>query len=542
MSHPETERAHANPRSTKRFAKAAIATLVGSAMLAVPVFAPSSVPAQQAAIAQTAETGLLPNGAPFSFADLVERVSPGVVSIRVEAGDPRVNFRDDRNRDRRNRNNDRNNDRNSERGLKPLPQAQRSDRSNDSFNDFFRRFFEQDDNRQRQFRDRRRPNDRRPYANSQGSGFVVSNDGYVVTNNHVIENATRIEVSFEDGSSYDARLIGTDSRTDLALLKIDSDDEFPFVEFAEKDVRIGDWVVAVGNPFGLGGTVTAGIVSALGRDIGSGPYDDYLQIDASINRGNSGGPAFNLNGRVIGVNTAIYSPSGGSVGIGFAIPSSVVQEVVAELREDGVVTRGWLGVGIQNITDDIAESLGLEEAGGALVSSVAAGSPAEDAGIREGDAILRVNGESIEDSKGLARRIASLDPDDEVILDIVRDGDEREISVTLGALETPEDDNNRLPQRDNDSDGDRELSRLGMEMRETDEGVVVSSIDQNGPAYRKGIRSGDVIIEVGGVEIQSLRDVLDGIRSAEDQARKSVLIRVRSGEQQRFVAVPMDRG
>ncbi len=536
----------ARPKS-RRLRGALVAALLGSTMLAIPVLAPSIVPTAPFAVAGTHEAGLLENNAPFSFADLVEQVSPAVVSIRVQSGAEQVSTRDD---DRRNNEQHGEDQRDQNRGEENRGRGkngsgqQQSDRGG-SFNDLFRRFFDDNENGGQQFRD---PRDRgqQPRSASQGSGFVISADGYVVTNNHVIEDATKIEISFDDGSKHEAQLVGTDSRTDLALLKIDSDKTFEFVEFAVSDVRIGDWVVAVGNPFGLGGTVTAGIVSARGRDLGSGPYDDYLQIDASINRGNSGGPAFNLQGRVIGVNTAIYSPTGGSVGIGFAIPSSVVQEVVRELRQDGIVTRGWLGVGIQNLTEDIAESLGLESTDGSIVTSVADNSPAQEAGVEEGDTILTVNGEVIENSKDLARRVASLEPDDDAVLGVLREGDEREITVTLGSLESPPEDsaNNNLNGDKDDTEQGSKLDRMGMQLEEStdQEGVVIVEIDADSEAFDKGLREGDIIVEVGGVPVSGLSDVIDGLRSAEEQSRKSVLLQIRSGDQQRFVALPVGQG
>ncbi len=228
----------------------------------------------------------------------------------------------------------------------------------------------------------------RQYGISQGSGFFISDDGYLVTNHHVIENGTEFTVIDRDGKEYDAKLIGADKRTDLALLKVESDETFTYVDFAKEAPQVGEWTVAIGNPFGLGGSVTAGIVSARGRDIGAGPYDDFIQIDAPVNRGNSGGPAFNMHGEVIGVNAAIFSPSGGNVGIAFAIPASTAQDVIMELKDDGTVVRGWLGVQIQNVTDDIAESLGLEEARGAIVAEAQENSPAQKAGLRSGDTIL----------------------------------------------------------------------------------------------------------------------------------------------------------
>ena len=554
---------HSKSSKYRKIRGALVAALLGSTMLAVPMLVPSTMISPPLALAQTQDGARLANNAPFSFADLVERVSPAVVSIRVQSRGSsnnesrgnnqrrNENRRDDDNRednsrehDRRDNDRDENRRGNGKRGMQPDRQSERGNQGGAPFNELFRRFFDENDSDRAQSRERRGQGQRR-FSTSQGSGFVISEDGYVVTNNHVIENAVNIEISFDDGSTHDATLIGTDSRTDLALLKIDSDRTFEYVQFANEDVRIGDWVVAVGNPFGLGGTVTAGIVSALGRDIGSGPYDNYLQIDASINRGNSGGPAFNLNGRVIGVNTAIYSPSGGSVGIGFAIPASVVQEVINDLRQNGIVTRGWLGVGIQNVTEDIAESLGLDGAGGAIVTSVSEGSPAQDAGVEEGDTILTVNGENVENSRDLARRIGSLEPDDDVVLGILREGEELDVTVILGALpSSPEDNANNNHRDDNDQEQDNtgdELERLGMlmEVDPEEDNVVITEVDPDSSAYEKGLREGDIIVEVAGVQVSDLSDVLEGLGNAAERSRKSVLIRVRSGDQQRFVALPL---
>ncbi|MBZ0216265.1 MAG: trypsin-like peptidase domain-containing protein, partial [Fimbriimonadaceae bacterium] len=430
----------------KRVRTALLATALGTSMLAVPVLGPQILQHTLPAYAETNNTVQM---VPVSFADLVEQVRPAVVSIRVQVGDERLTgVRDNNGGEKRG-------DRRDERGGKNGDPSGKQ-----PFNDFFRRFFDDEDHDGEPFR----PGPGDQFSSAQGSGFVISADGYVVTNHHVIENAARIEVTFSDGTTKVANLVGSDQRTDLAVLKIESGEPFKFVEFASDDIRVGDWVVAVGNPFGLGGTVTAGIVSARGRDIGSGPYDDYIQIDASINKGNSGGPAFNLSGQVVGVNTAIYSPSGGSVGIGFAIPANVVQDVVNELRQDGTVTRGWLGVGIQNITPDIAESLGLDGTDGALVTSVTDNSPADEAGVREGDTVLTVNGDTVKDSKDLARRIARLDPRDIADLGSMRDGEPDNIAVTLGSLPSQRDlagGNSVVPDSQPDSKTEMVLEDMG---------------------------------------------------------------------------------
>ena len=275
---------------------------------------------------------------------------------------------------------------------------------------------------------------RRQFTMGQGSGFFISADGYAVTNNHVVDKADRVEVTTDDGRTFTARVIGTDERTDVALIKVDGRNDFPYVRFADKSPRIGDWVLAVGNPFGLGGTVTAGIVSARGRDIGAGPNDDFIQIDAAVNRGNSGGPTFDVDGNVIGVNTAIYSPSGGNVGIAFDIPAYTVKAVVAQLKDRGAVTRGWIGIQIQPVTDELADSLGMKNARGALVAEPQSGSPAERVGIRAGDVIVSVNGDPVTDARALARQIGSLAPGTSVKLGVIRNGREDTVTLILGEM------------------------------------------------------------------------------------------------------------
>src|SRR4051794_26941862 len=338
------------------------------------------------------------------FADLAERVMPAVVSVRVDIAD--VSNEDDS-------------------GDQSPPQAMPNMPKDSPFRDFFNQF--------PQFRNM--PQQAPRHGMAEGSGFIISPDGYAVTNNHVVKNADKVTVTTSEGEEYPADVIGTDAKTDLALLKIKADKKtFRYVQFAQKEPRVGDWVLAVGNPFGLGGTVTTGIISARGRDIGSGPYDDFLQIDAPINRGNSGGPAFNLDGDVVGVNTAIFSPSGGSVGIGFAIPASTAQSVIDSLKTNGVVTRGWLGVQIQPITDDIAEGMNLTAKKGALVADVTEGSPALAAGIKTGDTILKVDGQDVSDPRDLAKKVARIAPGKSVAMTIVRDGKTIDVSVEIGKM------------------------------------------------------------------------------------------------------------
>ncbi len=365
------------------------AALLGAVALAAlgGVAAETSI-AQVSAAATTAQAPAVqapavqaPAG-PASFADVVDRVKPAVVSVKVKLTD--ADQVDDQDSD----------------GVPGMPDIPK----NSPFYHFFRHFGMPEGNN--------RDGDHAPrhhFSQAQGSGFFISGDGYIVTNNHVVDHASEVTVTTSEGKSMSAKVIGVDSKTDLALLKAEGSN-FPYVTFAAHTPRVGDWVIAVGNPFGLGGTVTAGIVSARGRDIGSGPYDDFLQIDAPVNHGNSGGPTFDAEGEVVGVNTAIFSPSGGSVGIGFAIASDVVKNVVQQLKDNGSVTRGWIGVQIQNVTADLADDLGLKGETGALVAAAQKDSPAAAAGVKSGDVITAVDGETVADPHDLARRIAALGP------------------------------------------------------------------------------------------------------------------------------------
>jgi serine protease Do len=382
---------------------------------------------------------------------------------------------------------------------------------------------------------------------SQGSGFFISEDGYVVTNNHVVDDGAAFTVVLTDGKEYDAKLVGKDSRTDLALLKVDAPKEkFTYVKFADDSkVRVGDWVVAVGNPFGLGGTVTAGIISARGRNIGSGPYDDYLQIDAAVNRGNSGGPGFNLNGEVVGINTAIFSPSGGNVGIAFAIPASVAKDVIEKLKDTGTVSRGWLGVQIQPVTKDIADSLGLAEDSGALVVAPQAGSPGEKAGIKQGDVVTAVNGDPVKDPRDLARRIAAFAPDATVDVSLWRDGKSMEVKVKLGEL--PAEQAAAQPGEDDAAPApgaEQELSSLGLSVRPADggKGLAIVDIDPDSDAADKGLKAGETITSVNNQEVSSVADVQKVIDQAKKDGRTRALFQVESEAGSRFVALPINQG
>ncbi|MFT0861567.1 Do family serine endopeptidase [Ancylobacter sp. G4_0304] len=465
----------------------------------------------------------------FSFADIVEKVSPAVVSVKVKKNtSDEVAMNDDE----------------GEGGMQGVPpQIER----------FMRRFG---------FGENGGPGARpdmgprrggpghgpgRDRVVGQGSGFFISADGYVVTNNHVVDGASEVDVTLTDGKSYTAKVIGTDPRTDVALLKVDGKDNFPWVKLAANAPRVGDWVVAVGNPFGLGGTVTAGIVSARGRDIGSGPYDDFIQIDAPINRGNSGGPTFGLDGEVIGVNTAIVSPSGGNVGIAFAIPSETVSEVVEALKSGGTVARGYVGVQIQPVSDEVAEALELKDAQGALIAQVQPGTPGEKAGLKAGDVVTAIDGKAIKDSREMSREIARKKPDTTVKLSVLRDGKSITVPVTLEQL--PTDVASAGPSKDagKDEETGRAVPRLGLSLAPAkgvagagDQGVVVTEVDPNGPAAERGIASGDVILDVAGTPVSSPAEVRDTLAKAAKDNRKAVLMRVKSDKGTRFVAISLN--
>jgi serine protease Do len=377
-----------------------------------------------------------------------------------------------------------------------------------------------------------------------GSGFFISPDGYAVTNNHVVDHAKSVQVTTDDGSVYTAKVIGTDPKTDLALIKVNGKTDFSYVNLESQVPRIGDWVVAVGNPYGLGGTVTAGIVSAEGRDIGSGPYDNYIQIDAPINKGNSGGPTFDTNGNVIGVNTAIYSPSGGSIGIGFDVPASTVKTVVAQLKEKGVVTRGWLGVQVQPVTPGIAESLGLKQAKGALVDEARPDTPAAQAGIRAGDVITSVNGNMIKDSRALAREISGMAPGSSTTLDILRKGETKTITVTLTKMPNQSQKQAQAGQPENESG--KGVPHIGLSVAPASDveaagsnGVVVTNVDPDGPAAEHGMKAGDVILAAGGKSVDTTAELRNVLAEAKSHGKHDVLMQVKTSENTHFVAVPI---
>jgi serine protease Do len=452
-------------------------------------------------------------GAPESFADLAEKVSPAVVNITTTtiveapaAGGPVV------------------------------PEGS-------PFEDFFKDFLGPDGE----------GSPRAPRrSQALGSGFVISEDGYIVTNNHVIEGADEIEIEFFEGFTLDATLVGTDPKTDIAVLKVESDEPLTFVAFGDSDVaRIGDWVMAMGNPLGQGFSISAGIISQRGRAL-SGAYDDFIQTDAAINRGNSGGPLFTMDGDVVGVNTAILSQSGGSIGIGFSMASNVVTKVVDQLIEFGETRRGWLGVRIQDIDEDLAESVGLDDAAGALITSVPEG-PAQDAGIEAGDVILTFDGKDVKDADGLVRTVGEAEVGKAVRVIVFRDGKTKTLMVTLGRREDAEREASVEPDVDGTPETPENTELFGLTLMELNEelrsqlevaddttGLAVVGVDENTQAYTKGLRAGDVIVEAGQEKVATAADLETQAQVARDAGRKTLLLLVRRAGQPRFVALGVD--
>ena len=475
----------------------------GSIRLAQPAFADS----------QTVQQG------PVGFADLVAKVKPAVISVRVKVEESSATIDG------------------------PSSDEETSPFEGTPFEKFFRQFGENGPQGQmrRQFGDNGGRMRHREIT-GVGSGFFISADGYAVTNNHVVDHAKSVQVTTDDGSTYTAKVIGTDPKTDLALIKVDGKKDLAFVNFSDQTPRIGDWVVAVGNPYGLGGTVTAGIISAKGRDIGSGPYDDYIQIDAPINKGNSGGPTFDTGGNVIGVNTAIFSPSGGSVGIGFDIPAATAKAVIAQLKDKGAVTRSYIGVQIQPVTQGIADSLGLKKAEGALVDEAQSDTPAAKAGIEPGDVITAVNGTPVKDSRELARQISTMAPGSTAKLDVVRKGEAKTFEVTLATMPNQKEAN----AGDHEESSGPGVPHLGLSVAPANDvagaggkGVVVTNVDPDGPAAERGFKSGDVILEVAGKSVTSVADLRKALTDAKGEGKHDVLMRVKTAQNTHFVAVPI---
>ena len=450
-------------------------------------------------------------GAPESFADLAEELSPSVVNITTSTTIAGV----------------------TDQARPQIPEGS-------PFEDLFRDFFNNGEGGQA--RPRR--------SSALGSGFVVSSDGYIVTNNHVIDKADEIVIEFFDGKELVAKLVGRDPKTDIAVLKVEASEPLPFVGFGDSDIaRVGDWVMAIGNPLGQGFSVSAGIISARNRTLRSGPYDDFIQTDAAINRGNSGGPLFNMSGEVIGVNTAIISPNGGSIGLGFSMSSRVVGRVVKQLKEYGETRRGWLGVQIQDIDSDMAEALGLDKVSGALVSGVPEG-PGADAGIQSGDVIISFDGVEVEDTRGLVTAVGNADVGKVVRVIIFRDGKTKTIKVTLGRREAAEKEKlvpvTKAPEKIKETEkfGMKLLtinseSRIQLNLPEDLEGVAVLDVSETSDAFEKGIRAGDVIVEAGRTKIADVNDISKIFEDAIEAGRKSILLLVLKGDNSRFVGLSL---
>ncbi len=478
-------------------------------------------------IAQARE--VMVDNAPGSFADLAEKLLPAVVNVSSTA--KIEEFNDDMG------------------GPQQMPDFQFPEGS--PFQDFFEDFM----NNRNQFGGPAQPS--LPAA-SLGSGFIIDAEkGYVATNYHVVRDAEEIRITLHDDSTIPAELVGYDEKIDVAVLKVGTDKELTAVKFGQSDtMRVGDWVVAIGNPFGLGGTVTAGIISARQRDINSGPYDDYIQTDASINRGNSGGPMFNLKGEVIGINTAIYSPSGGSVGIGFAIPSNLSKPVIDQLIKYGKTRRGWLGVRIQTVTEEIAESLGLENTKGALVAGITAGGPAEDAKLEPGDVIVEFDGKEVDTMRALPRIVAETTIDSDVVVKFWRDGKMRRAKVAIGELEKAEEDGllaeNGAPAKEKMSDSNTDFASLGITvsritplardtfgLNQNVKGVVVTKLEARGEAAKAGIMVGDVIEEINKEPVSDVKEFSSVLKKAQRAGKTFVLLLVNREGDIRFMGVKL---
>jgi len=501
----------------------ALAILVG--LGGGTAFLAASAPMAAAQVTPAAQVTVPEANPALGFADLVEAVKPAVVSIIVEGRDiPTAREGDEYNP-----------------GIPDLPR-------DFPFRDFFEQFGAPPQGGDRSDRggrpDERSDRDQRPQGRkfvAAGSGFAISADGYVVTNNHVVKNATKVTVLMDNGDEHEATVVGTDERTDLAVVKLEGVTDLPFVTFADTSPRVGDWVVAVGNPFGFGGSVTAGIVSALGRDVQGSAYGDFLQIDAAINTGNSGGPAFNTKGEVVGVNSEIYTPNGGNVGIAFAIPASTVKQVTAQLIDSGVVTRGFLGVSIQDVTRDIADSVGLDSARGALVTQLNADSPGGKAGLKEGDIILAVDGTEIEDAISLSRTIAGKAPGTAVELTVWRGQAETKLTATLGTLEEQKPTQPDQPQQP-DQPAAPEATSVGVTLvpNAGGEGLLIQDVEENSAAAEKGFTVGDAILAVDNKPVATVEEFEAAIKAVKDSGRNTALIKADRNGAVRFIGLPLN--
>jgi serine protease Do len=522
------------PKATSPFRRiraAALATSVGFGLALAPMAWAEVAPAP---LTQSAPTVQLP-----SFAPLVKKVTPAVVNISVtekagSGGDGEMAQNQDQEQDQ-------------DQDSGPDQGGPRQGFPQSPFDEFLRRFFEQQGQPfGRQGQPFGNAPQQQPHAQhvALGSGFIIDPAGYVVTNNHVVANADKVTVIFQDNSKHPAKVIGRDSKTDLALLKIDAKEPLPYVAWGDSNAaQVGDWVLAVGNPFGLGGTVSTGVISARGRDIHAGPYDDFLQIDASINRGNSGGPTFDLNGQVIGINTAIYSPNGGSVGIGFAIPSSLAKPVIEQIKEHGKVERGWLGVQIQEVTPEIAQSLGLAKSEGALVADVTGGGPAAKAGLKQGDVILSFNGHDITKVRDLPLVVAQTPVGQKAKVEVLRGGQKTALDVGVGSMpENPQQvaqndrgDDSQPGQTENATAMGVKLAPLNEQLRKqarvpkTVKGVIVTAVADDSPLAALGIQPGDVIQSINQQAVTTPQQAEAKLKEAQAGKKTALLLINRHG-------------
>jgi serine protease Do len=524
--------------------------LAGSLTTFIPAFRPMTTAFAAAAIALPLLAGTAQARGPEKIADVAENVIEAVVNISTSQT---LDASSSRNRNERGGSERGGNERGGGGGGEATPQVP----PGSPFEDFFEEFFKNRRGPGQQGENNQRGQNTPRRVNSLGSGFVIDESGIVVTNNHVISEADEVTVVFTDGSRLKAEVLGRDQKTDLAVLRVKPTKPLKAVKFGDSDkVRLGEWVIAIGNPFSLGGSVTAGIVSARNRDINSGPYDNYIQTDAAINRGNSGGPLFNLDGDVIGVNTAIISPSGGSIGIGFAVPAKTVIGVVDQLRQFGETRRGWLGVRIQQVTDDIAESLGLKGTRGALIAGVDERGPAKPAGIEPGDVVIKFDGKDIKEMRDLPRTVADTPVGKDVEVVIIRKGKEEKKTVKLGRLEDGEKPQPASAKTTTPQDKEKTVVKktLGLDLANLSEdlrkkykikesvkgGVVITAVDQGSNASEKRLSAGDVIVEIAQEAVANADDLQKKVDKLKKDGRKTALLLVANAEGElRFVALSL---